>query len=417
MILSRGGRKGAIAPLTAILMIPLVAMLAFAVDMGYITHTHNELQAAADAAALAGANQLIDNYTAYHVAGTSPSAKETLLKAAGDSARAKAKAYAGDNSAADAASLTLLDSDIELGFTDANGQYTALPAYSGYPNTLKVTLRRDASANGPLPMFFARALGVNTVDLTATATASIYAGRIDGFRGTTPVRSRILPVAYDVNDWNDFLKGTYQPWMTVEKDSAGLPRLSVYTSVKDRGNFGQLSLDQSNDGASTIKGWIHDGVTGEELQGGYTKGLLPLSSHNPNSLPDWKGNPGVKDTTIQAIGDHVNDLYLLPLYKPFSTGQGSSSSSNNGNGNGKGNGSGSDYQAGQGQGSNYYYTIVQFVGVKISAVDHTGNPKVVKVQASSLIDPNALYTDLLPVQPPSGSSPVVTTFTGAKLIR
>jgi hypothetical protein len=76
-----------------------------------------------------------------------------------------------------------------------------------------------------------------------------------------------------------------------------------------------------------------------------------------------------------------------------------------------------NYQAGSGQGSNYYYTIVQFVGMKISYVDSTGNNKAIKVQPSALIDPNALYSSVSPAQAPSGSTPVATTFYGAKLIQ
>src|SRR5262249_9092619 len=109
---SAAPRRGAVAPLTAVLLIPLVAMLAFAVDMGYITHTRNELQAAADAAALAGANQLIDSYVSYYLPGLSASAKSSILSAASAQAKATAKTYAGYNSAADVSSLTLLDADI-----------------------------------------------------------------------------------------------------------------------------------------------------------------------------------------------------------------------------------------------------------------------------------------------------------------
>lgn len=396
---STSNRKGAIAPLTAVLLIPLVAMLAFAVDIGYITHTHNELQAAADAAALAGANALCDDFVRYHLPGLSSSTKTTIRNTATTAAKTAAKNYASYNAAADVAALSLLDADIELGFTATNGTCTSLDSYSGYPNTVKVVLRRDTSANGALGLFFARVLGMNTVDLNATASASIYAGQIDGFSRSTGIKSRILPMTYDVNDWNRFLKGSpYPSWMKVDNDSSGLPQVSVYPTNKDRGNFGQLSLDQGNDGASTISGWIDNGVSGTDLQAQYTKGLLPLSSHDSNSAPDWKGNPGLKTSTIQTVGDHVGDLYLLPLYKPV-------------------NASTSNYQAGSGQGSNYYYTIVEFVGVKITEVDSTGNDKAIKVQPTAVLDPNAIYSSVTPAQPPSESTNLSTTFVGAKLVR
>ena len=48
-------RRGVIAVLAALLMVVLFAMVAFAVDLGYITLVRTQLQAAADSAALAAA--------------------------------------------------------------------------------------------------------------------------------------------------------------------------------------------------------------------------------------------------------------------------------------------------------------------------------------------------------------------------
>src|SRR5215470_15018013 len=52
-------RRGGITVLAAFLMIALVAMLAFAIDLGYLANSQAELQRSADAAALAGCYQLI----------------------------------------------------------------------------------------------------------------------------------------------------------------------------------------------------------------------------------------------------------------------------------------------------------------------------------------------------------------------
>jgi Flp pilus assembly protein TadG len=51
----KGNRRGSIVVLAALLMIMLVGMLAFAIDIGYMSTVKAELQNAADAAALAGA--------------------------------------------------------------------------------------------------------------------------------------------------------------------------------------------------------------------------------------------------------------------------------------------------------------------------------------------------------------------------
>ena len=56
-------RRGAILPLAAVMMLPLVAMLAFALDVGLLAMSRSQTQAAADAAALAGARKLNGDYT------------------------------------------------------------------------------------------------------------------------------------------------------------------------------------------------------------------------------------------------------------------------------------------------------------------------------------------------------------------
>lgn len=65
----RDKRTGAVIPLTAILLVPILAMVAFSVDTGWVTHTENQLQSAADAAALAGAGQLASGFTQYYLPG------------------------------------------------------------------------------------------------------------------------------------------------------------------------------------------------------------------------------------------------------------------------------------------------------------------------------------------------------------
>jgi Flp pilus assembly protein TadG len=397
-------RRGAIAPLTAVLLIPLLGMIAFAVDMGWITHSQNELQSAADAAALAGAAQLPGNWASYYMItqnGQTPlqqaAAQSALLTAAEKSASSYAKMYAGYNRAGGVDSLTLLDSDIEFGFTDASGNYTPAPTYTGYPNTIKVTLRRDSTANGSLGLFFARVLGMDTVDLKATAAATIYTANVNGFQtSNSAAMARILPMTYDVNHWNNFIATGQSPDGTSTTDSNGNPTLAVYPSIKFTGNFGQLSLDQGNDGASTISGWLNNGVSTSDIQQEKSAGLLPLSSHDSSLPPDWKGNPGLKESTIHTASQNVGTIYLLPLFKPVNDGSIDPSL----------------YQAGIGLGSNYYYTIVQFVAIQIVSADDGS----IIVEPVSGIYADAVLNGVMVATPPTSSSwSVATTFGACKL--
>ena len=53
-------RRGNIVVLTTLMLVVLLAMVAFAIDMGYIVHARTELQRTADACALAAAARLPD---------------------------------------------------------------------------------------------------------------------------------------------------------------------------------------------------------------------------------------------------------------------------------------------------------------------------------------------------------------------
>jgi hypothetical protein len=414
-----------------------MAMVAFAVDMGWITHTQNELQAATDAAALAGASKLEDGYVLYYLPGQTD--QTGVRNTALDGARAAARAYAGYNRAGDVASLALDDSDIEFGYTDSggytaqyrytNGGYASLSTLSNFPNTVKVTLRRDntptsgsgePTPNGPLGLFFARVLGINSVNLTASASATIYTGVVDGFStagvappatavpgalpggGTGPaggstnqVPSRLLPMTFDVNSWKNFLTTGKSPDGTVHTNAAATgPVIQVYPSpITMPGNFGELSLDQSNAGSSYINGWIDNGVTAADLTGDIALGLLPLSQHLVTT-PDWKGNSGLKTSTIYTTENHVGEVFLLPLFRPVLPGP-------------------LLYQAGIGTGSNALYSIVQFVGIRI--VD--ASDQAIIVQPAAVLDANALFTGVAPAAPPTAGSPLLTTFTVPKLTK
>lgn len=68
---SRHRRKGAIAVLAALAMVVMVAMLALALDVGFMSSVRSDMQAAADAGALAGAGELANGQQAAEVAARS----------------------------------------------------------------------------------------------------------------------------------------------------------------------------------------------------------------------------------------------------------------------------------------------------------------------------------------------------------
>jgi Flp pilus assembly protein TadG len=386
-------------------------MAAFAVDIGWIVLAQSDLQNAADAAALAGAQQLIgqeqlnvstgrysmsNGYADYYAPGQSPTNQATILSTALAAAKASATKFASYHSAGNVSSLVLSDSDIEFGFTDSTGAYTS--AYAGYPNTVKVVLRLDPQANGSLRLFFGPIFGYKTENVTASALATIYTGTLNSFNINPGSVSGILPMTYDVNEWKTFLQSGTGPDVldTASSGSTGAPQLKVYSSVNDAGNFGLLSLDQASDGASSISGWIDNGVPSTDLQQELNSGLLPLSSHVATKW-DWKGDTGLRTSDVSALTSHIGDVYMLPLFKPYDPGVPDPTT----------------YTAGDGVGTNYYYNIVQFAAVRISYVDSS----TVYVQPAAFIDPNAVFSNVTPAAPPTVDSPLVTTFASPKLTR
>src|SRR5262249_41251397 len=121
-------------------------------------------------------------------------------------ASAKAKTYAGYNSAGAVTSLTLMDKDIEFGYTYASGTYVTPAPDTKMPNTIKVTLRLDNTPNnpnGPLGLFFGWILGAKTENVAATAAATIYTGVVTSFQSNGP-NGKLLPIAVDMTQWTDF---------------------------------------------------------------------------------------------------------------------------------------------------------------------------------------------------------------------
>jgi Flp pilus assembly protein TadG len=383
--------------MAAVLMIFLLGMIAFAVDMGWIVLSETELQHAADAAALAGAEQLMNGAVLYSLPNNAAN-QPTIIANAVAGARTAAKNYASYNAAGGVNSLVLNDGDIQFGFTDAQGNFTAMASPpTVFPNTIKVLMRRDDQANGSLSLFFARVLGIRNTNLAATASSTIYAysynqttnptgGVINSF--SAPPLTGVLPMTYDVNAWNKFLKTGQAPDGSTSLDANGNPQLPIYPNNNGPGNFGQLSLDASHAGESYESGWVDNGMSSSDLQGLINAGLIPLSQHD-NTKWDWVGDTGMKQSLVSTINSYAGKTFLLPILNPIV---------------GDPNDPINDV-AGVGQGSNYYYQVVQFVSVKImpgASGSITVQPAPTVADQYTILNGNSSQVQLVP----AGATPV-----------
>lgn len=134
------------------LMSIMAGMVAFAIDCGMMALAREQLQVAADCAALAGADALV----------TGPAA-----------AVITAQNFAQANTAGGTAVVVDPSQDIQLGTWDKNAlTFTALSGTSqGSANAVRVTCHMSQARGNPLKLFFAPIFGKTTADLSAVSVA------------------------------------------------------------------------------------------------------------------------------------------------------------------------------------------------------------------------------------------------------
>lgn len=402
-------RRGAVVPLAALLMTVLMGMLAFSVDVGYIASVKAELQNAADSAALAGAEQLQSLYVQYHSPGaTNQSTIYSTATTNNGSASpiATAERFASYNQAG-GVFLQVPDSDVSIGFNDGTNPITSAST-TNFPNTVTVTTRRDNVSNGPLGLFFGKIFGVNTVNLTATASATIFSGDgtslqiiYDASGNALPVNAHILPVALDVNVWNQYVATGQSPDGNIYNGPNGNPQLQVYPfATNTPGSFGLLDVGQPSNSTPAFRNWIDDGSTPNDISYLLNNNLLPVS---PSAPEPWKCGPGLKSTLLSNFQSQIGAPNLIPLFTPVST---------------------SPYVAASGNGQNATYAIIGFVGVTISQATGDGNNNMnISIQPAAIVDPTLVINNASPARASQStmfstsqtSNNLGTTFISAKL--
>lgn len=141
---SRRGEEGIALIYVAVFLLVSLWFVSLAIDVGKIMAARTELQAAADAAALAGASAL-DPLT---------------LEVIPTEAKARASAVASSNHAYEGVTTSVvIDPDVDVEF----------PAI----RQVKVSVYRDADHGDPVLLHFAQALGIPSIGVKADATAEV----------------------------------------------------------------------------------------------------------------------------------------------------------------------------------------------------------------------------------------------------
>jgi hypothetical protein len=256
--------RGALAPIFAVLILALLGVVPLVVDLGRVYLVKSELQRAADVGALAGALGFLSLTPGGRgLRPITPDASQAL---------STSQAIVAANQA-DGASLQLLSSDFYYGKWDlSTSSFTPLDASQlTQINALKVVVRKDQLANGPVPLYFAGLFSpeYNSIDLTAQAVALM------GYAGYAPPGAGALPLAIDEN--------------RVGRDAPGdVVRIYLSASAGDGGTWfatGGLS------GASDLRGWINGSIPSPALRVGDQMQIMS----------------GVADSVLQELERVVNN--------------------------------------------------------------------------------------------------------------
>ena len=353
----RHSRSGNVLVLTALLVTLMFAMVAFAVDLGYIARTTAQLQSATDAAALAAAIELEDglglaaNSTAGEVAaaGSTSAATVAALNPNGDV----------DGTIVDAAT------DLRFGQYDWNastGAWETVWDRTPY-NLVRVTARRGnggSGSNGPLPLLFAPVLGHNFSQLSESASAALRAGVGVKLKPGSGLTADVLPIALDVPSWDALMAGSgadnysfNSKTRVIAEGSDGIKEIDLYpygVNSLPPGNRGTVDLGSSNNSTNDLKRQILHGLSETDLS--FFGGEL-RTDRGPLAI---NGDTGISAGIKAELETIKGQPRLIPLFTAVS-----------------------------GPGNNATYTVVKFVGIRILHVQLTGSSKRVVVQPATFV--------------------------------
>ena len=362
-------RRGAVIVLTAFLLIVMLAMVAFALDIGYILVAKTELQQAADSAAMAAVWELIDEQAptgSLDPTSTIYDARQIALQYAG------LNAVTGDSPLVDTNSGNSPSGDVVVGYlSDPSDPTVAMSYFNPVDyNAVKVKIRRTAAQNGEVQLFFGGVLGLSSVATEAEATAALVKEQIVGFK--TPEDNdnlSILPFALDKQTWDAMLAGTGNDDFTWDSDTGAVVsgadsilEINLYPQGTGApGNRGTVDIGHAGNSTADIARQITDGVSPADLA--YHGGELKLDSSGELYLNGDTGiSAGIKDELASIIGRPS----IIPIFSQVT-----------------------------GPGNNATFTIVEFAGVRIVEVFLTGPPagKRVMIQPANIVTEGVIFDD------------------------
>ena len=289
-------RDGQILVIAVVAVLVLLVVAALTIDAGFAFCTRAELQNAADAAALAGAQELVAQREGGHAEAPARSA-----------AAAEAQAFVEANSAG-------AGSEIAFGTRDGNGEFIG-QGDGVAAAVLSVRTFRDANAPaGPVRLFFAPLMGVDTLSVTGQAECE--------------TDTKVMTVNSDLS-----------PFAVYEGDIVPAGQTMTFYEHEQvvPGCYGLLDFNGGAHGTPELREWILYGYDG---------GL----TIDPELGYIWVGgDPGFRASLKSALEERLGDPLVVCVYDQVT-----------------------------GQGSNAQFRVTAFLGITLTDFKLTGNNKYIR---------------------------------------
>lgn len=266
-------RRGAVSVIVAAALVALFGFVALAVDVGYIYYNQMRLQAATDAAALAGG--------------------QDLWRQSWTQAQSDAQAYGADTGRYNALTSNITVSTMGIkGLQLASVPLSYSQAVSGY-NAIQVT------QTATVPTFFARVLGINSVKVTTISTASAGGGGAQPLNvvlvlDTTASMNSTDPNCNNLTKLQCAMSGvrTLMAELSAAGDNVGLVVFPPLNSTS------AVSADASCNSSSVTTGSLSEYGTGNGTTSGIYNIVSPTNSSNYMS----GGSLNTGNTLVKAVG-------------------------------------------------------------------------------------------------------------------
>lgn len=286
----RRQRRGTAALLVCILLVPLLGLLAFSVDYGFILFVKTDLQRVADQAAVASVRDLMpDQFGNQDV----------------ERVRDRIREYVQMNLGSD---FGVVDSDIEIGRFDPATIYGSIQLLdTGILDTVRVTLRRNNFANSSVSLYFARLFGDDEADVSAQATAVLQRARYLG-PGTS-----VFPFSIERRAWNSLGQGEtaliYGSGRIENEDGELIP-----------GNWGTLDIGPRSNSSSALSEQILNGLSQNDLNSLHSQGAIPTPDYIDGAADiELNGETGLSAGLKHAVSDVEGNMRVAPIFKKTSS--------------------------------------------------------------------------------------------------